>query len=158
MRLSITSMHGLVPTVSQVLHGYLVNIAGFSRLHLSEENIGELRESHSRDLERLVTEKVKDVEVLKLTESVKALVKLLIAFIGLPKVFSICCESLKDILIAVCSYRSTQNSGHGVGGVATFPPQKTEDLALVAFIKIHQVVIILDCGELVLVPPQVLKV
>ena len=132
----------MVPTVLQVLHGYLINITGFSSLHLSEENIGELRESHSMDLERLVT--VKDIEVLKLTESVKALVKMFIAFIGLPKVFSICCESLKDIFIAVCSYRSTQNSGHGVGGVARFSPQKTEDLALVAFIKIHQVVIIVE--------------
>ena len=93
--------HSMVTAVPEMFNCDLVNITVLARFHSSKQDVGELGESHGRDLEWLIAGKIKDVKVFEFTESIEALIKLLVACIRSPKMLSICSKPLKYILMVV---------------------------------------------------------
>ena len=75
--------------MSEVLDCDLVDVTGFPGLHLVVQNVVQLGQCHRRQLERVISVKFKDVDVVELAKFIEPLVKALLPIIRFPKVLSI---------------------------------------------------------------------
>ena len=148
----------LVTTVPQVLHSDLVYITSLPRFHFSVKYVIKLCKSHGRNLQGLLTEKVKDVDIFQFTQFIKALVKRFTVLICFAKELSICSKPLKNILVAVCANWSMKYGGHGIV-VMTMPFLHIfEDFTPIILMKMHQVVVFFYLCKIFCIPPEVLQI
>ena len=91
------------------------------------EKVIEIFKGHLGNLERLISQKFEDVEVVQFTQSIQALVKLFIVFM-----FTVSNKPFKNNIIALGSDKSMDYSGHGARIISKFFHNKLEHQAFIA--------------------------
>ena len=117
----------------------------------------QLGDGHWRNCGVFVASEVKDIEVIKFAQFVEALVKVGDTLIGSTKILCVSCESFKYILSLKGSKRSMEDWSHGAGVDTTDFLHVGKDLTPLCSVKKHQVVILSDMEEVLLLPVDSLQ-
>ena len=138
-----------------MLNSHLVNVTSLAQFHSLVKDMVQIKHGHGGKLKRLTGENLKYVDIVKFTKLIEALVEAFITFVGPSQVLNISSESLQDILIMITPYGGVKDGGHGGVVVVTMVSlHKSKDFTAMFAIKIHQRVILLDAGQILLMSPQ----
>ena len=115
--------------------------------------------SHRGDNQRLIMEELENVQIIQFAESVEVLDKIIISLIRSSQVLGVCSKTLQNVVITVGAYRSMEDIGHARVGVLVpvLSSHEFKYFTPVGLVKSHQVIVLVDIQEVLLVSSQPLE-